>query len=62
MRSYKMQYKLCPIIRNFTEVKAIIRYNDDGSISSIPVNVDNRDYQKYLEWIAQGNTPLPAEE
>jgi hypothetical protein len=57
-----MQYKLCPIIRNNTEVKAIIRYNDDGSISSFPINIENTDYQEYLEWIAQGNTPLPAEE
>ena len=57
-----MNYKLCPIIRNHTEVKAIIRYNDDGSISSIPVNPDNTDYQKYLEWVAEGNTPEPADE
>jgi hypothetical protein len=57
-----MQYKLCPIIRNHTEVKAIIRYNDDESISSIPVNPDNTDYQAYLKWVAEGNEPLPADE
>lgn len=56
-----MQYKLCPIIRNNTEVKAINRYNDDGSISSIPVNPDNRDYQAYLAWLAEGNEPEAAE-
>jgi hypothetical protein len=56
-----MQYKLCPIIRNHTEVKAINRHNDDGSISSIPVNPDNKDYQAYLAWLAEGNEPLPAE-
>ena len=28
----------------------------------IPTNAfDNIDYQAYLEWIAEGNTPLPAE-
>ena len=56
-----MRYKLCPIIRNHTEVKAVIRYNNDGSISSIPVNLDNTDYQAYLAWVAEGNTPEAAE-
>jgi len=27
----------------------------------IPANSDNTDYQAYLEWVAQGNTPLPPE-
>jgi hypothetical protein len=55
-------YKLCPIIRNNTEVKAIIRYNNDGSTSAIPVNPENTDYQEYLKWVAEGNTPEPADE
>ena len=49
-----MQYKLCPIIRNHTEVKAVIRYNDDGSISSIPVNLDNTDYVNFKRDLANG--------
>jgi len=28
----------------------------------IPIDPDNTDYQTYLKWVAQGNTPLPAEE
>ena len=28
----------------------------------IPLNPDNTDYQQYLAWVAQGNTPLPADE
>lgn len=32
----------------------------DGSY--IPFNPDNTDYQEYLEWVAKGNTPLPADE
>ena len=28
----------------------------------IPFNPDNTDYQVYLKWVAEGNTPEPAEE
>jgi hypothetical protein len=28
---------------------------------SIPFDPDNTDYQAYLKWVAEGNTPLPAE-
>lgn len=28
----------------------------------IPFSLDNTDYQKYLEWVAAGNTPEPADE
>jgi hypothetical protein len=56
-----MQYKLCAIIKNNTEVKAINRHNDDGSISSIPVNPANTDYQAYLKWLEEGNTPEQAD-
>lgn len=27
----------------------------------IPFDEQNSDYQKYLEWVAEGNTPIPAE-
>ena len=30
--------------------------------SSIPFDPDNTDYQAYLKWVAEGNTPLPADE
>ena len=32
-----------------------------GQIISIPMNPDNTDYQAYLKWVAEGNTPEPAE-
>ena len=28
----------------------------------IPFALDNTDYQAYLKWLDEGNTPLPAEE
>ena len=27
----------------------------------IPCDPDNTDYQEYLQWVAEGNTPEPAE-
>ena len=49
-------YKL--VNRN-NELVAILRIADNASI---PVNPDNTDYQAYLKWVAEGNTPLPADE
>lgn len=33
----------------------------DGIEYSVPISNGNRYYQEYLEWVAEGNTPLPAD-
>ena len=33
----------------------------DGETCHIPFVPANSDYQEYLEWVAEGNTPDPAE-
>ena len=38
----------------------LFRDNPDGSTTSVPTDPANADYQEYLEWVAEGNTPQPA--
>jgi hypothetical protein len=41
--------------------ESIIKTNDDGSTTSFAKNEANTDYQAFLLWKSEGNTPLPAE-
>ena len=41
-----------------TNFQNVIRTADNASIPFDPANTD---YQAYLKWVADGNTPLPAE-
>lgn len=50
-------YKL---IRNSeNEIRVVQRIKDNAFI---PFNPDNSDYQQYLKWLEEGNTPEPADE
>jgi hypothetical protein len=49
-------YKLLKNIEG--DVKSVLRIADSAAIPFDPANTD---YQQYLAWLAEGNTPLPAE-
>jgi hypothetical protein len=42
------------------EIRVIVKLGENKIY--IPFDENNADYQEYLKWVAEGNTPLPAEE
>tara|TARA_R100000781_G_scaffold18655_3_gene14499 strand:- start:887 stop:1036 length:150 start_codon:yes stop_codon:yes gene_type:complete len=44
--------------KKYSTTNSIIR-KEDGAC--IPCDPDNTDYQKYLEWVAEGNTAESAD-
>jgi hypothetical protein len=53
-----MYKKVKDLITN-EDLPIIKRISDE---TFIPFDNANTDYQKYLEWVAEGNTPEPADE
>jgi hypothetical protein len=41
------------------EIKSVLRIADNACI---PFDESNKDYQEYLKWLEEGNTPEPADE
>tara|TARA_A100001234_G_scaffold125366_1_gene109932 strand:- start:130 stop:294 length:165 start_codon:yes stop_codon:yes gene_type:complete len=54
-----MTYKLVKITDLYECEPHAVRLVETGAL--IPFDPDNKDYQEYLEWVAEGNTPEPAE-
>ena len=55
--------------------KLLNKYNEEGGLvdgvggileiatgKGIPLDKANTDYQEYLKWLEEGNTPLPVDE
>ncbi len=52
-------YSLLPNNVLTGQPRELIKRIEDGAI--IPFDPANTDYQAYLEWLAEGNTPLEAD-
>jgi len=52
-------YKKINKIDGTTDTTQIQRISDKAFI---PADEANKDYQEYLEWVAEGNAPEPADE
>ena len=52
-------YKLSRLNWGQTESTSVI---DLERMCAIPFDPANIDYRNYLAWVAEGNTPLPADE
>lgn len=52
---YKLYKYLDQVVGAYKEV-------DDMRVSFTFDDPANTDYQEYLKWVSQGNTPLPADE
>ena len=50
-------------LHKFNEkIVSVTKFIDNKFSLAIPFALDNTDYQEYLKWLEEGNTPLPAEE
>jgi hypothetical protein len=57
-RSYEMYKLIAKPEWLLSDMNHVCRLEDHAVIPFDPANAD---YQKYLEWVAEGNTPEPAD-
>jgi hypothetical protein len=54
-------YRIVKTISYGVEYTSIIRDNGNEQYTSFPSDENNTDYQAYLKWVAEGNTPEAAD-
>lgn len=54
-----MNYKL---YKTMTGQDGVVYTNEQGHTVSFLLGLDNPEEEAYLAWVAEGNTPIPAEE
>ena len=55
-----MTYQLVTQDPDFPGNCAVKKLTEGQTLMYIPSYESNTDYQEYLEWLAEGNTPTPA--
>ena len=55
MKTYKL-------VNNLAGEPSAVFGEESGVMFCIPFDPANTDYQEYLKWLEEGNTPLPADE
>jgi len=56
---YNKNYKL---VKDNDNKVVGVTYIENGKPWFVPANENNDHYQQYLNWVAEGNTPEPADE
>ena len=59
-----MAYPTDPIYKKFKNIDGVVTCiitEKDGLVLSIPISENNRDYQEYVKWLAEGNEPEAAD-